>query len=463
MKTKILIVEDQFIEANNLRIILRNAGYLVTDIASSFLEAVSSIEKQKPDMVMLDIYLEGNLTGIDLARLLTKMDIGFMFLSANSDRKTLDAAKATRPYGFLVKPFRQKDVLVMLDVALYLHTEATSRRNTQTSLERAKAVQQEVAHSLIGESEAIRTVLDNAKLVAQSDTSVLILGESGTGKELIAQSIHRFSLRKDKPMIVVNCGALPANLIESELFGHEKGAFTGATEKRVGKFEQAEGGTIFLDEIGELPLDLQVKFLRVLQEKEIEPIGGKRKQINVRVIAATNRDLDSEVAAGRFRLDLYYRLNVFPILVPPLREREEDIPLLATHFINMYAVRANKNIAGISPEVIEHLKNYPWPGNIRELENLMARTVLLTQGGIVNSIQLRPVAKPEGNDKEDKPIVPMSEQERDYILQALVKCNWKIYGADGAAEVLKINASTLRSRMKKLGIENSSVLKKMNR
>ncbi|MET0638084.1 MAG: sigma-54 dependent transcriptional regulator [Chitinophagaceae bacterium] len=464
MKTKILIVEDRFIEANNLRIILRKAGYLVTGIASSVPEAIRLIEEERPDLVMLDIYLETHLTGIDLAGILKKMNIAFVFLSANSDKRTLDAAKLTQPYGFLVKPFRQKDVLVMLDVALYLHNEATTKKRNPVSSSPGMTPN-DFHPRMIGESAVMLNVMENVRIVGQSETSVLILGESGTGKELIAQCIHNSSPRKTKPIVVVNCGALPANLIESELFGHEKGSFTGATDKRIGKFEQAEGGTIFLDEIGELPLDLQVKFLRVLQEKEIESIGGKKKKINVRVIAATNRNLEEEMASGRFRLDLYYRLNVFPIVLPPLRERKQDIPLLANHFLQLYAARENKIILGLTDSVISQLTEYPWPGNIRELDNLMARTALLSPGGIVNSVQLPSSVKTEipAAAGSDSPLKPMAEYERDYILNALIKCNWKIFGAGGVAEILGMNASTLRSRMKKLGIEKSTFLKGLHK
>ncbi|MET3981817.1 transcriptional regulator with GAF, ATPase, and Fis domain [Mucilaginibacter sp. UYP25] len=301
-------------------------------------------------------------------------------------------------------------------------------------------------------------ILNNVRNVSQFDTSVLILGESGTGKELIAQAIHQLSDRKSKPLVVVNCGALPANLIESELFGHEKGAFTGALNSRIGKFEQADGGTIFLDEIGELPLDLQVKFLRVLQEKEIERIGGKSKKVDVRVIAATNRNLEDEIAGGRFRLDLYYRLNIFPILLPPLRERRSDIVLLAEYFLKKYADKQGKTITGFSDEVIQIMLRYSWLGNVRELENMMERSVLLSMGGLIISLMLpKDKGKPIIDDEETK-VKTMEENERDHILCILEKCEWKVYGEGGAASLLNINVSTLNSRMKKLGIDKKHYL-----
>jgi two-component system response regulator HydG len=450
MNIKILIVEDQFIEADNLRSILRKAGYQVCKIARAVTEAMQIIEDEEPDLVLLDIHLKGNLTGIDLAKTLREKNIAFVYLSANSNKQILEAAKATKPYGFLVKPFREKDVLVMLDVAWYLHRQdngAINNAKPSAGLSSGNEFKE-----IIGGSESMHDVLDNVKIVGASDISVLILGESGTGKELIAQSIHRISSRKLKPFVAVNCAALPANLIESELFGHEKGAFTGATDKRIGKFEQANDGTVFLDEIGDLPLELQVKLLRVLQEKEIELVGGRTKKVNVRIIAATNRNLEEEIAAGKFRIDLYYRINIFPITLPPLRERKEDIIALANHFAKVYARKENKVITGVADNVIKAMLNYDWPGNIRELENLMARSVLLTNGAIVNSIKLPGQSAPTmaGHDGRIKTMI---ENERDHILSALERCSWKIYGQGGAAELLELNPSTLNSRMKKLGIE----------
>ncbi|MET3981833.1 two-component system response regulator HydG [Mucilaginibacter sp. UYP25] len=458
MRTKILIVEDQFIEANNMQGILERAGYKVTGIARSVPIALKAIEKEKPDLVMLDIQLYGNLTGIDLAGKLSEMNIAFVYLSANSNKPILEAAKATKPYGFLVKPFRAKDVLVMLDVAWYLHQHSQDETKITNTANKSGGNASGDLKKIVGDSKAMIDILNNVRCVSQYDTSVLILGESGTGKELIAQGIHQLSNRKFKPLVVVNCGALPANLIESELFGHEKGSFTGALNSRIGKFEQADGGTIFLDEIGELPLDLQVKFLRVLQEKEIERIGGKSKKVDVRVIAATNRNLDDEIAAGRFRLDLYYRLNIFPILLPPLRERRSDILLLADYFLKKYADKQERSITGFSDEVIQIMRQYSWPGNVRELENMMERSVLLSMGAIINTLVLpKDKGKPIIDIEEDK-VKTMEENERDHILSILEKCEWKVYGEGGAAEVLNINVSTLNSRMKKLGIDKKRYL-----
>jgi|SRR5450432_2488271 len=452
MKLKILIVEDQFIEANNLRLILDRAGYTILPLAASFVEAMETLERHKPDMVLLDIYLEGTLTGIDFARVLVGRQLPFVYLTANSNRKIFLAAKATKPYGFLVKPFRQRDVLATLEVALELHSALQKKPFISNELPSVKGIPVgNDSFQIVTKSKGMQNVLEHIRLVGPSETSVLILGESGTGKELVAKAIHETSRRNTKPLIVVNCGALPPTIIESELFGHEKGAFTGAIEKRIGSFEQANGGTIFLDEIGELATELQVKFLRVLQQKEIQPIGGTPRKVDVRIIAATNRHLDEEVAAGRFRMDLYYRLNVFPIIIPPLRERKEDIMLLANFFINKFSVIENKDITGFSAEVIQAMEKYEWPGNVRELENLMNRTALLTNGPIATEFYLN-----QGPWKEIAPEIKLksiTENEREHIIATLKSCNWKVFGPGGAAELLKIHVSTLNSKIKKLGIE----------
>ncbi len=459
MKFKILIVEDQFIEANNLKMILEGAGYEVSGVAASVADALQLIEQDKPHMVMLDIHLRGPLTGIDLADKLMRRNIAFVYLSANSNRQTLDAAKVTRPYGFLVKPFRERDVLIMLEVALYrCRTEQQGAMKTEQQGHSKKRDSSPPALAVIGQSKVFLDVLEQVKIVAASETSVLVLGETGTGKEIIARVTHQLSERRNKPFIALNCAALPPNLIESELFGHEKGSFTGALEKRIGKFEQANGGTVFLDEIGELPLDLQSKFLRVLQEREIEPIGGARRAIDVRVIAATNRNLEQEMANGRFRMDLFYRLNVFPISLPPLRERKEDILLLADFFIDVYANKMNKPVKGLSEAAKHALLQYKWPGNIRELENIIERSVILSRSGQIHDVPL--FSSQRHNDEPGIPasqVKTISENQKEHILAALEKCGWRLHGAGGAAKMLDINPSTLLSRMKKLGIKRESI------
>ncbi|MDJ1471104.1 sigma 54-interacting transcriptional regulator [Xanthocytophaga flava] len=313
---------------------------------------------------------------------------------------------------------------------------------------------------LIGKSQPMQKVFHMLSQVSFTNSTVLILGETGTGKELIARAVHNASSRKDKLMIKVNCAALPANLIESELFGHEKGAFTGAIERRIGKFEMAHKGTLFLDEIGELPVDLQVKLLRVLQEKEIERVGGQTTiKTDVRLIAATNRNLQKEVEAGRFRSDLYYRLHVFPIVMPPLRERKEDIPLLVTHFIKKHTKRTGREISTVTKNVMNALQSYHWPGNVRELEHFIERAVLLNSGNSIRQIDLPSFAgkRTVADSVENFSLKTLEENERDHILAVLRNCNGKVFGPGGAAELLDIHVSTLNSRMKKLGIKKEHI------
>jgi DNA-binding NtrC family response regulator len=586
MKEKILIVEDQFVEADYLRSLLEQAGYQVTGIARSVEQARELIRELAPGFVLVDIFLKGKHTGIDLARQLAEDAIPFIYLSANSGKDVLEAAKTTQPYGFLVKPFRENDLLVTLEIARYRHQHSTQHKDRQTTelLSRLKTIdnpqlsfeqrilnigmaiqayipfdyltigfdepiisflrigfneyqtiitqpslKEQMRSSLplplelpdkktlklclysrrpeiynadhialfqkaqkilselvskilnepsapapqknnlpdkkeshlqgiIGKSHVLLNIFDLITQVAYSDTSVLILGDSGTGKEKIADAIHQSSPRKNKPLIKVNCAALPGALIESELFGHEKGAFTGALDKRIGKFEQAEGGTIFLDEIGEMPVELQVKLLRVLQEREIERLGGRQPiKVNVRIIAATNRNLEKEVAEGRFRLDLYYRLNVFPITLPPLKDRKEDIPLLARHFLDHYNKKAGKKITAISDRVLRDMMAYDWPGNIRELQHLMERSVLLTKGQTIEDIPL-PLSKiQETNTKNESHIKTIHENEKDHIIAVLKKCHGRIWGPGAAAEILNIPPSTLKYKMKKLGIRKEYI------
>lgn len=305
---------------------------------------------------------------------------------------------------------------------------------------------------LIGESPTFRAVLDAITMVAPVDSAVLVQGETGTGKELIARAIHDASFRRQQRFVAVNCAAIPAALLESELFGHERGAFTGAVTQVIGRFQAADRGTLFLDEIAELPLELQPKLLRVLQEQQVERLGGGRTiQVNVRVIAATNRDLLGMVQEHTFRADLYYRLNVFPITVPPLRERTEDIPLLAAHFVKMFAEQQGKVIDDIPGDMVEAFKHYHWPGNIRELQNVIERAVIVTKGRVLQS----PIAL------TSRPVVPMirtlADAEREHIVAALREANWIVGGWNGAAAKLGIPRTTLIAKMQRLGLSRTSV------
>lgn len=646
MGKKILIVENEFIIANILRETLMNGGYGVCGIAGTMEEAIEFIEKQRPEFVLIDIYLKGKFTGIDLAYYLNEIDIPFIYISADANQKVLEAAKVTNPYGFVIKPFREKDVLTALDIAIYRYENNVERGLKQSTLllqkkatdilvsganreqklllmaktlqsyipfeflsvgfkqkaedhfyeigflrigfdeyqvigdaglmtitnltmqvlaklkancsiapmatwysgPELKLLQEQSSYKkliietyglkahlclplplannkvgyfnfysrrsdaydeghlllcnrfqyalssfmenmfdveerlpgksftggyakapatinnehnlfegIVGSSHLLLNVFNQVVQVCKFDSSVLILGESGTGKEKIAERIHSLSLRKENPFIRVNCAALPASLIDSELFGHEKGAFTGAYEKKLGRFERAHTGTIFLDEIGELPMESQSKLLRVLQEKEIERIGGKGPiKIDVRIITATNRNLDKEVAEGRFRLDLFYRINVFPITMPPLRERKEDIAPLAAHFLNIYSRKTGKTVRDISAGILENMKNYHWPGNIRELENLIERNVVITRDDVITSMVLPAmIERTAAITPEEMPIRTMTENERAHILNALKKCNGKIWGTGGAASLLNLPPTTLNSKMRKLGIRKS--------
>jgi len=306
---------------------------------------------------------------------------------------------------------------------------------------------------IISSSKKFKKALQQVEQVAPTDATVLIAGESGTGKELIARAIHNHSNRKRKALVKVNCAALPANLIESELFGHERGAFTGAISQKVGRFELADGGTIFLDEIGEFPIELQPKLLRVLQEGEFERLGSVHTtRVNARVIAATNRELKAEIDKGNFRLDLYYRLNVFPILVHPLRERRDDIPLLAHYFLRKFTFKFGKKIDIISQKVMNALVNYPWPGNIRELENVIERAVIISQG---TKLDLSDSLHTNFGDPVNQTLVTLAENERQHILAALESTQWRVSGERGAAKLLGLKRTTLEARMARLGIRRT--------
>ena len=362
--------------------------------------------------------------------------------------------------------------LILRDIEQRLRAEEELRQlglQKEYLLEEIKEVHN--FEEIVGQSRALAEVIEKVKLVASTDSSVLILGETGTGKELVARAVHSNSERRNRPLVKVNCAALPGGLIESELFGHEKGAFTGATDRRVGRFELAHGGTIFLDEIGDMPPDLQVKLLRVLQEHAFERLGGSDViKVDVRVIAATNRDLLRSIAEGAFRQDLYYRLNVFPVHLPPLRERCEDIPPLVHYFVRRFSLKIGRKITRIQRETMERLVGYDWPGNVRELENVIERAVILSRGielevapGVLpeqDAIAPKLAAASRSAHQEQRAGVPspqsIKQVERDHILQVLMRTNWRIEGTEGAAALLNLNPSTLRSRMKKLGVQRSS-------
>jgi transcriptional regulator with GAF, ATPase, and Fis domain/response regulator of citrate/malate metabolism len=639
MNLNVLIVEDQFLEAENLSIILKNGAHSILGIAKSVDQAIGLLKKSDPDIVLVDIVLKGDLNGIDLAHILNKKNVPFIFLSANSNATTLEQAIATKPYGFLVKPFREKELLLALNIAVYRYQKnlelvsrqqkwlnglltsviempgnkndkvlsliraltsflpfdfiiidtkladkndsvvyryqrtgfdvyvklcdktmqsdcdlnaaemnAARKKNrgngnayflngqdyidtcalsplmdkmrrtknfsailwlpllhhwsmdmaitfyrcggesyTQDHLDLMMSTQELLAdvvdnirktstdqspsegyrpskapnqllrpgvEGIIGNSPKLIKALDKVTQVAPFDNTVLVLGETGVGKEGIVKAIHQLSPRKDRPLVRVNCAAIPVNLVESELFGHEKGAFTGAIERRVGKFEQANGGTLFLDEIGELPVEIQSKLLRAIQEKEIERVGGRATiKTDVRIITATNRNLLKEIAAGRFRMDLYYRINVFPIYLPPLRERIEDIAVLANYFLIYYGSNIRSEPMSFSAAALKQLTDYSWPGNIRELQHLIERHVLQSRLSRIDTFEM-PEEIPEYENLlfAEPEIKSYVEMDRVHIIGALKKSNGKVSGRGGAAELLQLPPTTLRSKMKRLGI-----------
>ena len=355
--------------------------------------------------------------------------------------------------------------LAVLNMRAYEEIAALKAR-----LERESDYLQEEIHrehnfaEVVGNSPPLLALLRQVEQVAATDSTVLITGETGTGKELVARAIHARSARRNRPLVKVNCSAISAGLVESELFGHVKGAFTGAIERRVGRFELADGGTIFLDEVGELPAETQVKLLRVLQEREFEPVGSSRTQrVNVRVIAATNRDLEEAVRAGRFRSDLFFRLNVFPLTVPPLRDRRGDIRMLVMFFVGELSAKLGKRVTSVADETIERLVDYGWPGNIRELQNIVERALILSQGPV---LEIDPTMLPSSSGGAEPmpaparwaggPMPSLEDVERAHIQAALDRTAWIIEGPRGAASILKLHPNTLRSRMEKLGIKRSA-------
>jgi formate hydrogenlyase transcriptional activator len=351
----------------------------------------------------------------------------------------------------LLVAIAEQVALAIENLLAYEEIAALKARLEEENLYLQEEVRTEAAFGdVVGESPAIHGVLGSVRKVAETDSTVLVTGETGTGKELIVRAIHGLSRRKDKILVKVNCAALPAGVIESELFGHEKGAFTGALTRKAGRFELANGGTLFLDEVGDLPLDLQAKLLRVLQDGEFERVGGTQSlKVDVRLITATNRDLDRAVSEERFRADLYYRLNVFPIVLPPLRKRLQDVPRLARHFAKLYASKMGKNVGTLSADVLKRLAAYSWPGNIRELQNVIERAVILSPKGRFELGEF--AAVPVGGSPQ-QPARSLEEVERRHIAAVLEETGWRVSGEHGAAKILGLKRTTLEARMKKLGI-----------
>jgi formate hydrogenlyase transcriptional activator len=348
-------------------------------------------------------------------------------------------------------------LLARVGVHIALRREIEAHRESKATIRLLVEEIRSGHEAIIGDSPALVRVRGEIAQVAPTDSTVLIQGETGTGKELVARAIHELSGRRERTLIKINCAALPRDLVESELFGHEKGAFTGAMRERRGRFELADGGTLFLDEVGELPLEVQAKLLRVLQEREFERVGGTRTlRADVRVIAATNRDLQAQVNASAFRADLYYRLNVFPIAVPPLRERRGDIPRLVQHFAAKAARKLGRTLDGIAPAFVERAIAYGWPGNIRELENLVERAMIMSSGGMLDGSDLFAPTSGASRVTLAPPGGTLQEVERAHIRRVLEGTRWVIEGERGAARLLGLNPSTLRGRLRKLAIRKTS-------
>src|ERR1044072_8704828 len=439
----VYVVDDDVSVREALSSLIRSAGLRVATFATAR-EFLAHPHSDAPSCLVLDLQLPG-LSGLDLQQELVKANIHIpiIFLTGHGDIPTSVRAIKAGALEFLTKPFHEERLLEPIQQGLGRAQRAP----------RPKANHAGQFADIVGASTALKNVLSQVEVVGPTESTGLLLGETGTGKELIARAILNSSARADRPFVKLNCAAIPSGLLESELFGHEKGAFTGAVAQKIGRFELAHGGTLFLDEVGDIPLELQPKLLRVLQEHEFERLGSTRTQrVDVRLIAATNSDLDQMVADKKYRSDLYYRLNVFPIRAPPLRERAEDIPTLARFFAQKYARRLKKRIEAISAEAMAALTGYHWPGNVRELEHFIERAVILTQGPDleVSISELKPSAQTVPAN-----ISTLEVAEREHILRALEAANWVIGGPNGAAARLGMKRTTLQYRMQKLGLERA--------
>jgi DNA-binding NtrC family response regulator len=436
----IYVVDDDVSVREGLESLIRSAGLRAETFASAQ-EFLARPQSEVPSCLVLDVEMPG-LSGLDLQEKLVKADIQIpiIFLTGHGNIPMTVRAIKGGAQEFLTKPFNDEDLLDAIRQAIdRCHTAAQRRDLAQHSFE-----------GIIGTSAALNATLQQVERVAPTESTVLILGETGTGKELIARAIHKHSQRSRRAFINVNCASIPSSLIASELFGHEKGAFTGAIQRREGRFELAHSGTIFLDEVGELPVEMQIALLRVLQERQFERVGGSQVlSTDVRVIAATNRELTVTVAAGAFRADLFYRLNVFPIEVPPLRKRKEDIPMLMEYFVKRYAEKIGKQIRKIDKNTLELCQAYPWPGNIRELQNIVERSVILCSD---NTFRIEKAWLESSQSPRQELSGPLREtlvnQEKEMIEAALTESKGKVAGPEGAAAKLGIRPTTLDSKIK---------------
>jgi len=451
---KILVVDDEESHRVMLKAVLGAEGYRVAE-ASDGTEALAAVDKEAFDLILMDIRMT-NMDGIEALTEIRKISpqVPVLIMTAYASVKTAVEALQAGAFDYLTKPLDTEELKILIEKALdHYHLRAEN-----ISLKERLGDRFDFSR-IIGRSRKMRALLETLAMVAPSDATVLLLGESGTGKEVVANAIHHNSSRAGQPFIKVSCAALPEALLESELFGHEKGAFTGATARREGRFQLAHQGTIFLDEVGEMSLPVQTKLLRVLQEKEFEPLGGIRTvKVDVRLITATNRDLEQEVKAGRFREDLYYRLNVVPVMLPPLRERKEDIPPLADHFLAIYRDKNRKSVKGISGKALDMLVRYDWPGNIRELENCIERAVIMAREEWIVPADFPPPLRvlSAGGEREEMDIpsgITLDEMERALIVKTLAQAGGN---RTKTAEILGINRRTLQNKLKIYGINQPS-------
>lgn len=451
MKGKILIADDEPGIRRMITLLLEEEGYQVKAVENGQ-DAVNALPYFQPDLVLLDQQMPvlTGLQALEKIKFLNPDQIVILVTAFGSISLAVDAVKKGA-YDFIEKPFDNDNLILKVNRAMEHHR----LKNEITVLEKRLSATKQ---TIVGESLVLKQLLAQINRVAETDATVLVFGESGTGKELIAKTLHEKSNRFGKPFVAVNCGAIPLTLVESELFGHEKGAFTDAKESRAGIFEQANGGTLFLDEIGELPLDAQVKLLRILEDKKVTRIGGKKTiPVDVRIVAATNRNLEEEVLKGRFRLDLLYRLNVFTAHIPALRDRKGDIPLLVDFFVNKYNQSLNMDIHSISKETMDYIQSYDWPGNIRDLENAIQSAMILSPDGIIRPeyLPLRVKGYIQSSSSSTNNILENgikevnAQVERDLILETLKKHN---YNRTLTATALNISRKTLFNKMKRYSL-----------
>jgi DNA-binding NtrC family response regulator len=442
----VYVVDDDASAREGVAGLLRSAGLSAKTFASGE-EFLAAPPPKKPSCLVLDVNLPG-VSGLEVQQELAKADVDLpiIFLTGHGDIPTTVRAVKAGAVNFLTKPFDDEELLEAIQQSTLSHEEASLELDGEAPCEYS-------FEDIVGRSNTLRKVLEQVAIVAPTDSTVLLHGETGTGKELVARAVHSLSPRKDRNLVRLNCAAIPSGLVESELFGHERGAFTGALIQKHGRFELADHGTLFLDEIGDIGLDLQPKLLRALQEHEFERLGStKTIRVDVRLIAATHRNLGAMIREGKFREDLFYRLNVFPIEVPPLRERREDIPLLVHHFVARFARMMDKRIGTIPTRAMSALTNATWPGNVRELENFIERCVILTRGDqlfvpvdeLAGAATVRPI--PEST---------FHEAEKRAIIDALRTCSGRLSGRGGAAERLGLKRTTLQRKMSRLNISRS--------